>query len=224
MTFTATLTSSLACFTVFPSTHSTEGNENSTVLHCPLSFCSCLSRLSRWNAQIVFFRGWGGEWLPVLSLALVFEETIDESVESFARTARYCTLGEISPRHTHLQRAHLLISPSSRRLIGPIVSRYRRLKCLSIKQANRFFFPAHLRTHTPARTLAHKHTHLHYASFFRLIRGLPRDVDAGRGPSSLSPLSPPDVSHLFARGTEGLTESGAEVNGAGGDDVEIAKM
>lgn len=86
------------------------------------------------------------------------------------------------------------------------------------------FFPAHLRAHTPARTLAHKHAHLHYASFFRLIRGLPRDVDAGRGPSSLSPLSRPDVSHLFARGTEGLTESGAEVNGAGGDDVEIAKM
>lgn len=150
-------------------------------------------------------------------------------MESFARTARYCTLGEISPLHTHLQRAHLLISPSSRRLIGPIVSRYRRLKCLSIKQANRFFFPhtcvhTHLRAHTPARALAHKHTHLHYASFFRLIRGLPRDVDVGRGPSSLSPLSPPDVSHLFARGTEGLTESGAEVNGAGGDDVEIAKM
>lgn len=85
------------------------------------------------------------------------------------------------------------------------------------------FFPAHLRAHTPARTLAHKHTHLHYASFFRLIRGLPRDVDVGRGPSSLSPLSPPDVSHLFARGTEGLTESGAEVNGAGGDDVENRK-
>lgn len=51
------------------------------------------------------------------------------------------------------------------------------------------FFPAHLRAHTPARTLAHKHTHLHYASFFRLIRGLPRDVDVGRGPSSLSLLS-----------------------------------
>lgn len=159
MTFTATLTSSLACFTVFPSTHSTEGNENSTVLHCPLSFCSCLSRLSRWNAQIVFFRGWGGEWLPVLSLALVFEETIDESVESFARTARYCTLGEISPRHTHLQRAHLLISPSSRRLIGPIVSRYRRLKCLSIKQANRFFFP-HTCVHTHLHALSPTNTHI----------------------------------------------------------------
>lgn len=159
MTFTATLTSSLACFTVFPSTHSTEGNENSTVLHCPLSFCSCLSRLSRWNAQIVFFSGWGGEWLPVLSLALVFEETIDESVESFARTARYCTLGEISPLHTHLQRAHLLISPSSRRLIGPIVSRYRRLKCLSIKQANRFFFP-HTCVHAHLRALSHTNTHI----------------------------------------------------------------
>lgn len=159
MTFTATLTSSLACFTVFPSTHSTEGNENSTVLHCPLSFCSCLSRLSRWNAQIVFFSGWGGEWLPVLSLALVFEETIDESVESFARTARYCTLGEISPLHTHLQRAHLLISPSSRRLIGPIVSRYRRLKCLSIKQANRFFFP-HTCVHAHLHALSHTNTHI----------------------------------------------------------------
>ena len=92
MTFTATLTSSLACFTVFPSTHSTEGNENSTVLHCPLSFCSCLSRLSRWNAQIVL--GGGNGFLLSLSLALgavvsvrvftqpVFEETIDESAES----------------------------------------------------------------------------------------------------------------------------------------------
>lgn len=164
MTFTATLTSSLACFTVFPSTHSTEGNENSTVLHCPLSFCSCLSRLSRWNAQIVFFRGWGGNGF-LFSLSLlgctqpVFEETIDESVESFARTARYCTLGEISPLHTHLQRAHLLISPSSRRLIGPIVSRYRRLKCLSIKQANRFFFP-HTCVHAHLHALSHTNTHI----------------------------------------------------------------
>lgn len=29
-----------------------------------------------------FFGVGGGKWLPVLSLALVFEETIDESVES----------------------------------------------------------------------------------------------------------------------------------------------
>lgn len=40
----------------------------------------------------------------------VFEETIDESVNLYM-TALHCTPGEISPLHTHLQRAHLLIRP-----------------------------------------------------------------------------------------------------------------
>lgn len=42
-------------------------------------------------------------------------------------------------------------------------------------------------------------------------------------PLSLSSLAARRFSFV-RRGTEGLTESGAEVNGAGGDDVEIAKM
>lgn len=42
-------------------------------------------------------------------------------------------------------------------------------------------------------------------------------------PLSLSSLAARHFSFV-RRGTEGLTESGAEVNGAGGDDVEIAKM
>ena len=58
MTFTATLTSSLACLTAFLSIHhSTEGNENSAGLRGRLLFRSCLSRLSGWNTQIVLGNG-----------------------------------------------------------------------------------------------------------------------------------------------------------------------
>lgn len=114
MTFTGTLTSSLACFTVFLPIRSAEGNKNRTVyLHCQLLFCTWFSRLSRWNTLIVLGNGFlfAGSLrcfsASVRSVRLWRKQSM--RVSNLHVTALHCALGEISPWHTHLQWAPLLI-------------------------------------------------------------------------------------------------------------------
>lgn len=153
-----------------------------------------------------------GKWLLVLLLSVLFkcECSLTLSLKkqlmrvlNLYMTALHCIQGEISPLHTHLQWAHLLIRPDPGDWLGPLFSVHTveiRLSFLLNRQTLIYIHThTHLRIHTPVRTVAQ--THIFIMPLLQLIGGLLCDV------STQSFLSFLAAWHFCSSlGTEGLKE------------------
>lgn len=108
VTFTATLTSSLACFTILLSIQSTQRDDNTTISLCfhsakaiRIELSGCLGKMS--SSFLLSTR-----FYQECSLSSYLKEQSGR-VLNLHMAAIHCTLGEISLLHAHLEWAHLLI-------------------------------------------------------------------------------------------------------------------